>query len=453
MAHACSGPHSDDEQPAVAFLPWADRFEDFHDKIGVSLDELRDRLTGTWLFNYVEALQAVGVRPVLYFVSARIPGVLRFVHRPTGAPIRFVPAPWLHRKLQGARDLVRMESRLLSSVLAYVATPWLTLARELRRDGCKAILCQEYEYPRFDEAVMLGHALQIPVFATYQAGNVPGSALESLFRRTAIRRAAGLVIGSRIEIQRVRSAYGVPAERTAFVPNAVDVRRWRPADRQAARAVLGIPGDVRVVTWHGRVEIHRKGLDLLLDAWERLYAERPGARRLLLLVGSGQDASAFQRRVASLPNGTVRWENRYILDHDRLWQYLSAADVATLPSRHEGFAVAVIEAMACGLPVVATDVSGVAEALGEEPVGLIVPREDAGALAQALGRLLDDEPLRRELGERARRRAEAEFSLQVVGSRLRAFMEERGAFGRLPEVGRQMPTAASGAAKPRGARR
>ncbi len=90
--------------------------------------------------------------------------------------------------------------------------------------------------------------------------------------------------------------------------------------------------------------------------------------------------------------------------------------------------MAVVEAMTCGLPVVAANVSGVIDAFGGEPAGLVVPPEDAAALEKALARLLDDDALRRELGARARRRAESEFSLQRVGSRLRAFMEERGAF-------------------------
>ena len=417
-----------EHQPAIAFLPWADRFEDFHDKIGISLEDFRDGLTGTWLFNYVEAFQAAGVRPVLYFVSARVPGVIRFTHMATGAMVRFLPAPWVHRKLQGARDRLRIDSPILTSALTYAATPWRTMAGQIRRDGCQAIFCHEYEYPRFDEAIVLGRALHIPVFATYQGSNAPGSLLEVPFRRAAIRRAAGLVIGTTGEIRRVRSAYGLPAERATLVPNAFDVSRWRPIDRQAARAALGIARDACVLSWQGRVEMHRKGLDVLLDAWQQLCATRPGAKLLLLLVGSGQDAEALARRVASLPPGTVRWENHYLLDRHVLWQYLSAADIATLPSRHEGFAVTVIEAMACGLPVVATAVSGVAEALGPEPAGLIVPREDPAALAEAMGRLVDDESLRGELGRRGRRRAEREFSLDAVGRQLRAFMEERGAF-------------------------
>jgi glycosyltransferase involved in cell wall biosynthesis len=413
---------------AVAFLPGGDRFEDFHDRIGVTLEDLRGALSGTWLFNYVEALQAADVRPVLYFVSARVPDIVRFTHQPTGAAIRILPAPWLHRKLQGARDRFGIPSPVYSSVLSYAATPWWALVKELRRDGCEAILCQEYESPRFDQAVIVGNLLRIPVFATYQGGSGPGSSLELPLRRLSVRRAAGLIIGANSEIQRVRKAYGVPAERIGLVPNSLDVAAWQPVDRSAARATLGIPNEARVVAWHGRVEIDCKGLDLLLDAWQQLCAARPQERLLLLLVGTGRDHDVLTRRIGSLTQGTVRWDDRWIRDRKLIGQYLSAADIAVLSSRREGFPVAVVEAMTCSLPVVATNVSGVADAFGDDPVGVIVPPEDAAALALALGRLLDDDALRRELGRRARRRAENEFSVQSVASRLRAFMEDRGAF-------------------------
>lgn len=414
---------------AVALLPRGDRFEDFHDTIGISLEDFCERLTGTWLFNYVEALQTAGIRPVLYFVSARVPHVTRITHRATGASICCLPSPWLHRKMQGAGDRLGISSRLYSSTLSYVATPWASLAREIRRDGCEAIVCQEYEYPRFDEAIVIGRALRIPVFGTFQGGDTPGSALELPFRRAAIRHAAGLLIGARTERQRVCSAYGVSTERTGLVPNAFDVRRWQPADRGLARAALGLPDGACVVVWHGRVEMDCKGLDILLDAWERLCAARRGVNPLLLLIGSGRDDARLGRRIASLPAATVRWQREYVLDRHLLWQYLSAADIAALPSRREGFPVTVIEAMACALPVIAADVSGVREALGEPPPGIIVPREDVRALVDAFQRLVDDEALRGTLGLLGRQRAEREFSLEAVGRQLRAFMEERGAFG------------------------
>jgi glycosyltransferase involved in cell wall biosynthesis len=126
----------------------------------------------------------------------------------------------------------------------------------------------------------------------------------------------------------------------------------------------------------------------------------------------------------------VRWVDRFVMDRDELWQYLAAADVSALPSRREGFAIATLEAMACGLPVVAAEVNGIAEIMegGEESGGVVVPSGDAAALAGGLGRVLDDEQLGRELGARARRRVQEQFSLEVVGGQLRQFITGTRAF-------------------------
>ncbi len=414
--------------PTVALLPGGDRFEDFHDKIGVSLQAFRDELTGGWLFNYVEALQAAGVRPVLVFTSARVSQTVRFTHAGTGASVCVLPSPLLHRKLRAVEQRW-WHSRLLRAVGSYLATPVRRLAAELRREGCSAILCQEYEYARFDVCVVLGSVLRLPVFATYQGADHTTSGLERLVRPATLRAAAGLIIGADREVARVRRRYRVPATRIARIPNPLDVQRWRPVDRSEARRSLAIPPQAKVVEWHGRVQIERKGLDVLADAWTQLCEQRPHEQLLLLLVGTGSDAARLRSRLDRLRQGSVVWVDRYLTDREELWRHLSAADVSVLPSRHEGFAVALIEAMSCGLPVVATDVPGVADILVSDEIngGLTVPSEDPGALAAALGRLLDDPPWAAQMGARARLRAEQAFSLRSVGRQLAGFMALGGA--------------------------
>jgi glycosyltransferase involved in cell wall biosynthesis len=399
---------------------WGDLFEDFFDTIDVSVDRFRTELTGGWLFGYVGALARVGVHTTLIHVSGRVGAPRRFTHDPTGADVVLLPAPRRHRWLRRLHRRFRAR-RSLSSIASYGSVPVIPLVRELRRCGAEAILTQEYEHARFDVFVLVGRLLRLPVVATFQGGDRPRSRLERLVRPLAVRASSGLIIGSGQERRRVRAAYRLPADRIAGIPNAMDVGDVAPLPRASNRQGLGIDDRTVVVEWHGRVTIARKGLDLLLAAWEQLCRKRPETDLLLLLVGTGPDAEEFDRRIAATGLGSIRWRNEYVVDRDELLRYQSVADVFVLPSRHEGFPVAPIEAMALGVPVVAADAPGVADILpdGEASGGIVVPREDPPALAAALGRLVDDPELRLEMGRRARRRVELAYSLDAVGHQLR----------------------------------
>ena len=408
----------------ICVLSGVDRFEDFFDKIGVSLETFRDEFTGGWLFNYMEALRLVGVRTVLVFTSARIDRTVLFTHVESGASVWVLPSPRLHRKVRNAQRRFFPQSQALVATTSYLATPLRALTRILRQERCDAILCQEYENARFDTYVLLGRLLGVPVFGTYQGGNETRTRLERPIRRLSVRRCAGLIIPSQHEIARVRRTYDLPSQKIGPIPNPVDVdgAEGSVSERYATRAALGIGANTRVVAWHGRVQIVTKGLDVLLDAWDRICSERPDADTLLLLVGTGRDANVVRQRIGS--NQRVLWIDRYVFGRRQLWSYLSAADLYAITSRREGFAVAVLEAMACGLPVVASDAEGVSEIFPRAEVdgGIVVPREDVNALAAALLRLLDDSPLAQRLGAIGRRRMEEDFSLQRIGPRLRQFL-------------------------------
>ena len=421
-------------RPTVALLPWGDLLEDFLDGIGLSLEEFRDGMSGGWLFGYVEALERAGVATVVVCVSARVKEPVRWRHGPTGAPLVVLPASAAYlrarRLLRDPQAWTRVEAlgrRRIAGAAAhelipYLATPLRTLGAELRRHGCGAILCQEYEYPRFDACVMLGRLTRLPVFATFQGGAFQRVASERLVRPLSLRAASGLVIGSSAEVERVQARYGVPNAKIARVFNPLDAGRWHAEGRDAVRASLGLPAEAVVVAWHGRVDLRIKGLDVLVDAW-RLVARDD---RRLLLVGSGAHADELRSLLAGTDG--VQWVDEYVLDRERMRGYLSAADLYVFPSRREGIPVAPVEAMACGLPVVAADVPGMRDILAGEGAsgGLVVPRGDAQALAAALDELLPDEPRRRDLGRLARQRVEEAFSLDSVGEQLRDFFVSRG---------------------------
>jgi starch synthase len=167
--------------------------------------------------------------------------------------------------------------------------------------------------------------------------------------------------------------------------------------------------------------MQRKGLDLLLDAWREITHARQGCALELRLIGAGADESQLRTRISERGLDGVSIVDGWVNDREHIADLLSAADVYVFPSRHEGFPMAPIEAMACGLPVVAARAQGLPDIFASGPLdgGVLVPRDDAPALAAALGTLIDDEGQRLELGRRARERATSAFSLETVGRELR----------------------------------
>jgi starch synthase len=424
---------------AVALVDWSELLEDYLDNIGVTFESFRDEMTGGWMFGYIEALRRVGVRVVLFCVSARVTETSHFTHAPTGADLCVLPASRAYRalrrrvlnpyanSLEEAVGTVHGRARrawwsAVRELMPYLSTPVVALERELRRQRCDALLVQDYEHARFDVCLLLGRLTGRRVFATFQGGDVSHRRLERALRRRALRSADGLFVAAGTESARLRERYALANEKIAHVFNPLDLSEWQPGDRATSRRDLGLPQEARVVLWHGRVDFRRKGLDVLLDAWQHVCSERPDKDLRLVLVGTGNDAAELRAAVEGR-HGIV-WIDEYVRDRAQLQRYMHAADIYAFPSRHEGFAVAPLEAMATGLPVVAADAPGVCDLLegGEASGGIVVPRGDVTAFATALARLIDDEDLCRALGVRARARVEESFALEAVGARLKEFL-------------------------------
>ena len=185
----------------------------------------------------------------------------------------------------------------------------------------------------------------------------------------------------------------------------------RPTDeeqRRAARRRLGIAEDGGpVVVELANIKIQKKGYDLLLAAAARLKDEFPGL--VVLCVGEDYSRGELSRRIAAMGlEGVVRMTG-YCAE---VSVPLNAADVCALPSRYESFPVSILEAMAAGLPVVASRVGGIPEMITEGVEGFLIEPGDAGALVDRLGRLLRDAGLRARCGAAARRTVEARFTLE-----------------------------------------
>jgi D-inositol-3-phosphate glycosyltransferase len=208
--------------------------------------------------------------------------------------------------------------------------------------------------------------------------------------------------------------YGVPAHRIAVVPCGVDTARFRPLPRDRARARLGLEASEPVVLFVGRIE-PLKGIDVLI----RAAAQLEGRFRVLVVGGDDKDAARKAELLALASELGLADKVTFIdaVRHDDLPTYYSASDICVVPSYYESFGLVALEAMACGVPVVASRVGGLKETVQDGRTGYLVPWRCPEPFAERLELLLSNEPLRRSLGREGRAVAER-FRWSEVAARV-----------------------------------
>ncbi len=217
---------------------------------------------------------------------------------------------------------------------------------------------------------------------------------------------------------------GVSPDKIAVIPSAVDPAALLPSrPRDETRAALGLGADEVALLVLAQLT-RRKGVDVLLEALT-LLPESPERRYRLLVAGEGPERAPLQASAAALG---LADHVGFLGRREDASDLLAAADVFVMPSRAEGLGIAALEAMACGCPVLATDVGGLGEAVVADRTGLLVPPDDAAALAAALQRLIQDQRLRARLGEQGPHRvAEGFLAGQMVDAYVRIYDEVLGA--------------------------
>ncbi len=245
-------------------------------------------------------------------------------------------------------------------------------------------------YPEGWGAVWAARKLGIPVVLGARGSDLrrPGDPVSARLARRALRKAAFAITVSE-DLRRIAIQAGVPAERVRSIPNGCDLRVFRPTDKLAARQELGLDREAQAVLFVGRLA-EVKGVDVLLAAAERALPRCPALQ--IWLVGDGPLRPRLEKQVRGLLRDRVHFVGA--VAPDRVARWMAAADIVCLPSRSEGCPNAVIEALACGRPVVASNVGGIPELVDESCAILAAPGDPeqlAEAIAQALARRWDPE--------------------------------------------------------------
>lgn len=263
----------------------------------------------------------------------------------------------------------------------------------------------------------------VPYGVTLHGSDVFMAERNPLFRRLATRALAGASYvtscSGELRERLLRVAGERYADRVRLVPNGTDLAAPSAADPAALRRRFGFADTDAVVAAVGRM-VDKKGFDVLLEAVPAVLAERPEAR--FVFGGGGELQSTLETRASALGlDRAVRFTGA--LSHPEVLQLIGGADLFVMPSVRDakgnvdGLPIVVLEAMAAGKPVVASDVSGLPLAVRHGETGTLVPERDPAALAAAIRDLLGDRERARRWGERGRARVADELNWPAIARR------------------------------------
>lgn len=256
---------------------------------------------------------------------------------------------------------------------------------------------------------LIGDGARAQLFAHYQR----------LSARLTVRGATRLCAVSLDHYATSRLRQSLSAERPQAVelPNGVDLDLFRPqpAQAHALRMRYGIPDDARLVLFVAALDRahHFKGLSSLIQALQHLPADVR-----LLVVGDGDLREVYQREAAAL-DLSQRVTFAGAIDHEQTPPFFSAAAVTVLPSTPpESFGLVLIESLACGTPVVASNIPGVRTVVEHDGDGLLVAPGDPRALAAAIDRIVGDDEQARRMGQRGRARVIERYDWRQIAAQL-----------------------------------
>ncbi|WP_089718439.1 glycosyltransferase family 4 protein [Candidatus Entotheonella palauensis] len=336
----------------------------------------------------------------LHILTRRDPGLARFEY------IDHIP---VHRlPIAGPKPVASLMYTLAALRLLRQLRPDVIHAHELLSPATTAVAAKRW--------------LGTPIVAKILRGGALGDLAKLQQKPLGARRIASLrqhvdaFITISHEIDAELNTFGIDSSRRVYIPNGVNTDRFAPvnrAERQLLRQSLHLPTDSPIALFMGRLAAEKR-VDNLLAIWPAIRHLHPHAE--LVIIGTGEEESKL--RATAGPGVT------FLGAIDDVTPYLQAADVFVLPSATEGLSNAMLEALATGLPVVATQVGGASDIITDGLNGRLIPPDDLDCLQEALSILLGDDALRGTFGSRGRAFMQHHYALPVTAQRLRTLYDQ-----------------------------
>jgi glycosyltransferase involved in cell wall biosynthesis len=390
----------------IAFFDYADVFEDFYPRYGVSQQSFATDWSATGNHAYISLLQR-HVGEVIWYETSLAPRVPHTRHAVTGALIKFLPSSCLHRWMWKAFYMPhhawrwRGAYRAFATVASYLALLSIPLWRTIWRDRPDVLFVQSYSSGRFDVLLLMSRLLRVPL-VVYHAGGLPDGYLGSRIRKYTLPRADRIVVSSQREADMLLHRYRVSPEKLRLILTPMETEVFAPTERVSACRALGLDPERKYLLFVGRLEDGVKRVSAIIRSFASIAGKHAAID--LLIAGDGRDNERLRKLADELAPGRIRFVG-WVSETLGKVQLYNCAECLIMASRREGFPTVIAEAMACGTPVLASDVGAISELVIDDETGWLFPPGDEQALQSRMSFLLEHPALLVSMRARVRKAA------------------------------------------------
>jgi len=385
--------HTDDfyqqngRRPRIAFFDYPDVFEDFYPHYGVTQDAFASTWHNTANHARLKIVQEEIGDVTWYALSLKPKFKEETTHEYVGCKIKFLPSSLLHRRLwrffYSGKKSWKFRNRwyqAYATLASYFAILSWPLFKLLRNDKPDIIFSQDYCSGRFDSLHFLAWWFRVPLVAVHTGST--GKYLGAFLKRVTIPRTDWIFTSGKREAVFLEKKYRLTPDRMSIVRSPINISVYKPVSREKACLVVNLDNNKRYFLFIGRLDDSVKRVSSIIAAFQQVAAKFPDFD--LLILGNGKDEAMLKQQAEKQVPGRVHVYG-WVAEDDEKVQLLNIAECLVLASKREGFPTVVGEALACGLPVVSSDVGAISDLVIDDKTGwLFAPQDDEALLNRLL---------------------------------------------------------------------
>lgn len=408
-------------RPRIAFFDYPDVFEDFYTHYGVSQEAFAKSWHNTANHARMKIVQEE-IGDVTWYVLSLKPTFKEDVrHNYVGCKVKILPSSWLHRqlwklfysKIKSWKFRTRWYHTYATFASYFAILSW-PLFKALRNDKPDVIFSQDYCSGRFDSLHLLAWWRKIPLVAVHSGST--GKYLGTLLKRITIPKTDWIFTSGKREEDFLEKKYKLDPRRMSTVRSPINISIYKPLCRKTACLASGLNSEKRYFLFIGRLDDSVKRVSSIISAFQKVALHFTDID--LLIVGSGKDEVRLKEQATKRVPNRVHFYGWISNDEEKV-RLLNIAECLVLASKREGFPTVVGEALACGLPVVSSDVGAISDLVIENKTGWLFPPQDNEGLFNHLQFIAENPEIIKSMRATIRDFATEHVSTQALAGSLK----------------------------------